>query len=151
MKGNRFEVFSPAVIQLAKTVQYLKSRKLAEHNLKGTNAICLCSILDSGEVGLSATELSKICEIDKAQVSRCMAELTEMDYVYRNDQEGRRYKQKYHLTEKGEAVAKDIDEASGYIQQTLRKGIAAENMDIFYQTMTKICENFTDLVSNEDQ
>lgn len=149
MKGNRFEVFSPAVLQLAKTVQYLKSSKLAEHGLKGTNAICLCSILDSKEVGLSATELSKICEIDKAQVSRCMAELTEMQYVYRNDLEGRRYKQKYQLTEKGKAVAIDIDETAARIQQTLRKDIAPEEIDRFYQTMTKICENFAELSKDE--
>ncbi|MBE6702986.1 MAG: MarR family transcriptional regulator [Ruminococcaceae bacterium] len=149
MQGNRFEVFSPAVIQLAKTVQYLKSRKLAEHHLKGTNAMCLCYILDSQGGGLSATELAKVCGIDKAQVSRCMAELTDLGYVYRNDMGGRRYKQKYQLTDKGLTVADDLDNASRDIQNTLRKGISTEDLDRFYRCLSKICENFSDLLNEQ--
>ncbi|MBQ8358054.1 MAG: MarR family transcriptional regulator [Clostridia bacterium] len=142
MQGNRFEIFSPAVLQLARTVQYLKSSKMAEYGLKGTNALCLCRILDSKEAGLTATELARVCEIDKAQVSRCMAELTEKGFVFRNDMEGRRYKQKYHLTEEGRAAAEDIDAAAKQVQKTIRKGITAEELDSFYRTLNKICDNF---------
>ena len=149
MQGNRFEVFSPAVIQLAKTVQYLKSRKLAEHKLKGTNAMCLCRIKDSKGVGLSATELAKTCEIDKAQVSRCMAELTDLGYVYRNDIEGRRYKLKYLLTEQGKAVAEDLDNSSNEVRAMLLKGVSAADVDQFYKTLSCVCNNFIEYLNEE--
>ena len=149
MQGNRFEIFSPAVLQLAKSVQYIKSRKLAEYDLKGTNALCLCKILDSKDEGLTATELAFTCDIDKAQVSRCMAELTEKGYVYRNDMGGRRYKQKYHLTEEGKTIAEDIDSVAAKVQKTLRRGITAEELDSFYLTLNQICENFGDLLGKE--
>lgn len=146
MQGSRFEVFSPAVLQLAKAVQYIRSRKMAEYGLKGTNAMCLCSILDSEQGGLTATELAKVCEIDKAQVSRAMAELTELEYVFRNDEGGRRYKQKYQLTAGGKAAATDIENAAAHIQSTLRRGLKSEELDSFYATLAKICDNFSELL-----
>ena len=142
MKNNRFEIFAPSVLQLAKTVQQIKSRKMAEYDLKGTNAHCLCEILDSGEEGLTAAELSARCEIDKAQVSRCMAELIERKLAYRNDAEGRRYKQKYRLTEAGVAIAKDIDAMAQNVRATIRRGISEAEMENFYRTLQSICDNF---------
>lgn len=141
MRRNQFEIFSSSVLQLAKTVQQIKSRKMAEYGLKGTNALCLCEIMESGEEGLSATELSHCCEIDKAQVSRCMNELIEKGFVYRNDLMGRRYKQKYRLTSSGLDVAQDIDATVQRLQKVLRKGLSAEDVDHFYRTLDVFCEN----------
>lgn len=141
MRRNQFEIFSSSVLQLAKTVQQIKSRKMAEYGLKGTNTLCLCEILESGEAGLSATELSQSCEIDKAQVSRCMNELIEREYVYRNDLMGCRYKQKYHLTPSGLAVAQDINATIQRLQKVLRKGLSAEDVDHLYRTLDTLCEN----------
>ncbi len=148
MQGSRFEVFSPAVIQLSKAVQCIRSRKLAEYDLKGTNAMCLCNILDSEQGGLTATQLAKVCDIDKAQVSRAMAELTDLGLVFRDDEGGRRYKQKYQLTEKGKAAAIDIEDTAARIQQTLRRGLKAEELDAFYAVLTKICDNFSNVLED---
>lgn len=141
MKENRFDIFSSSVLQVARSVQVLKSRKMAEYDLKGTNVLCLCVICRSEEKGLSATELSRECEIDKAQVSRCMKELIDKGLVYRNDQEGRRYKQKYILTEKGIEVAKDMIRTADRVQAVLRKGISADELERFYKTLQTVCEN----------
>ena len=145
MRHNRFEILSPSVLQLVKTVQSIKSRKMAEYDLKGTNALCLCEILNSGEEGLSATELARCCEIDKAQVSRCMKEMVDKGLIYRDDQDGRRYKQKYRLTEAGVAAARDIEDTSRSVQKTVHKGLSAEDMEAFYRITTIMCRNFAEL------
>ena len=88
MRSNRFEIFSTSVGQLVKAVTALKSRKMAKYGLKGTGALCLCQILES-ESGLTATELCRRGEIDKAQVSRCMNELSEKGLVHLEEQDGR--------------------------------------------------------------
>ncbi len=150
MRNNRFEIFSTSVSQLIKSVQSLKSKKMAQYGLKGTNALCLCQILESGS-GLTATELAKQGEIDKAQVSRCMAELIERKYVYRDDQNGRRYKQKYRLTPEGTAVATDINAVVGSIQATIRKDVTPEELDTFYRTLYKLCDNFHELLEKQKQ
>lgn len=150
MRNNRFEIFSTSVSQLIKAVQSLKSQKMAQYGLKGTNALCLCQIYES-ETGLTATELARQGEIDKAQVSRCMSELAERNYVYRDDRNGRRYKQKYRLTPEGMAVAADVNAVINSIQATIRKDVTPEELDIFYRTLYKLCDNFHELLEKQEQ
>lgn len=145
MRSNRFEIFSAAIGNLVKNVQNIKTRKMAEYQLKGTNAICLCQVLESAD-GLTATELAQRGEIDKAQVSRCMAELSEKGYIYRDDHDGRRYKQKYRLTEAGRAVAEDVKRTTDLIQSAVSKNISDEELEIFYKTLYKLCDNFDELL-----
>lgn len=145
MRNDHFEIFSTSVAQLVKAVQFLKSRKMAQYGLKGTNALCLCQILDS-EGGLTAGELSNLGEIDKAQVSRCMAELIEMGYIYREENEGRRYKQRYCLTPEGEAVAKDVTATINRVRAAVSKDVSDDDLDVFYGTLYKLCENFSELL-----
>jgi DNA-binding MarR family transcriptional regulator len=149
MRANHFEVFSTSIAQLIKAMQFLKSRKMAQYGLKGTTALCLCQILDS-EGGLTAGELAELGEIDKAQVSRSMAELSEKGFVTRGDEENRRYKLKYQLTPKGRAAAEDITAAVRRVQDTVSKDISDADLNIFYSTLYKLCENFAALLEEED-
>lgn len=145
MKIGSVELFSNAVSQLIKAMQFLKSRKMAEYDLKGTTCLCLCQIYESEE-GLNAGELAERGEIDKAQVSRCVAELTEKGFIYRDDREGRRYKQKYCLTDTGRLAAKDIVDSMERVQKAVRQGISDEEMEQFLSTLNTLCENFADLL-----
>lgn len=148
MKIGSFELFSNAVAQLIKAMQLLKSRKMAEYDLKGTTYLCLCQIYDS-ESGLNAGELAERGEIDKAQVSRCVAELTEKGFIYRDDRDGRRYKQKYCLTEQGRVAAQDIVNSVGRIQRAVSKGITDREMEQFLGVLNTLCENFSELLQTE--
>ena len=148
MRSNRFEIFSTSVGQLVKAVTALKSRKMAKYGLKGTGALCLCQILES-ESGLTATELCRRGEIDKAQVSRCMNELSEKGLVHLEEQDGRKYKQKYRLTSYGEMVARDVQKTAELLQSAVRKGISEEELEAFYRTLYKLCDNFDEVLSKE--
>ena len=150
MRSNRFEIFSTSILQLIRAVQQMKAQKMAQYDLKSTNALCLCQLLESGE-GLSAAELSRQGEIDKAQVSRCMAELTARGFVYRNDQDGRRYKQKYCLTAEGEAVATDVASELGKIQDAVQKDLTPEELSAFFDTLAQLCRNFEELLDEKKQ
>ena len=142
MKSNNFEIFSTGVSHLIKSIQQLKSRKMAEYGLKGTTALCLCQIFES-ETGLSAGELSERGEIDKAQVSRCMAELTEKGFVFRDARDGKQYRQKYCLTQKGKEVARDIVQSTSAIQARIRENVSDADMAIFYRVLDVLCDNFS--------
>ena len=128
MKSNNFELFSAGVTRLIKNIQQLKSQKMAEYGLKSTTALCLCCIWESKD-GLSAGDLSEQGEIDKAQVSRCMAQLIEMGFAYRDNRDGKQYRQKYCLTEKGAAVAKDIAQGTMDVQAHIRGEVSDEDME----------------------
>ncbi len=148
MKRDRFEIFSASVLRLVKSVQALKARKMAEYDLKGTNAAVLCRILESG-TGLTATELAATCEIDKAQVSRCVAELTEKGFVRRNTGAERRYKQKYILTAEGQRAALDVSRSIAEIEATVSKNITPAELDDFYRTLYRLCDNFEELLHRQ--
>ena len=145
MRTNRFEVFSTSIHQVIRAVQQLKSRKIAQYDLKGTGALCLCQLFES-EDGLSAAELARLAQIDKAQVSRCVGELTARGFIYRDDREGRRYKQKYRLTEEGHAVAADVSGEFGRIQNALETDVTPEELSAFFVTLQKLCGNFEELL-----
>ena len=148
MRTDHFEIFSTSVAQLVKAVQQLKNRKMAQYGLKGTNALCRCQILESDD-GLTAVQLSTQGEIDKAQVSRCMAELIEKGFAYREETEGRCYKQKYRLTPEGEIAAKDILATARRIQEAVGKDVSDDDLDVFYGTLYKLCENFSALLEEK--
>ena len=143
MKKNDFDLFSPELVRLAKKLHEMKNQKLAQHDIKVTNARCLCRIAASGEEGMSATQLSHMCDIDKAQISRCMLELIERQYVYRGEEEGKCYKQKYHLTEAGKRITDDLMASALEIRCVLGEGISDEEMTTFGDVLDRICSNFT--------
>ena len=140
MQGNRFEAFAPAVVQVARAVQYLKSRKLAEHDLKGTNAMCLCEIEMSGEVGLSAAELSRTCDIDKAQISRIVNELCSKGYITEPESENVNYRKRLKLTPLGRDTAEGINAAVAQIHSFVSGDIPENEISSFYATLDLICE-----------
>lgn len=148
MRNNRFELFSVSVCQLVRSVTALKNQKMAKYGLKGTGASCLCYILESPN-GLTAQELSKQGEIDKAQVSRCMSELIEKELAFLSGEEGKKYKRKYHLTARGEVVAKDIQNTSLLLQTAMSAGISDQDMEVFYRTLYRLCDNFDRMLAIE--
>ena len=147
MKNISFEMFSADIVKLIKCIQTLKSEKMTEYDLKGTTARCLCQIYAS-KVGMNAGELAAAGEIDKAQVSRCMAALTEKGLAYRETKDNHQYRQKYCLTETGELVARDIVESTTRIQRAVRHNIPAEDMETFYRVLHLLCQNYTDVLAN---
>ena len=141
MKNQRFETVLNNIGQLVKSLQAVKSQKMAQYGLKGTTCLCLCQIYRS-ENGLNAGELAVAGEIDKAQVSRCVSELAEKGFLYREDREGRRYKQKYRLTKKGMEVAADIVQTVDLLHNSLINGIAPEELAVFQRVLRCLCDNF---------
>ena len=149
MKNNpSFEMFSSDVSKLIKCIQTLKNNKMTEYDLKGTTARCLCRIFAS-EDGLNAGELAGEGEIDKAQVSRCMAALIEKGLAFREVKDNHQYRQKYRLTEVGTQVARDIVETTAQIQRTVRRNIPAEDMDTFYRVLHLLCQNYTEVLAGD--
>ncbi len=145
MKKHDLDLFSPELLRMTKKLHEQKNQKLAEHGIKITNARCLCRIAASGEEGVSATQLSQTCGIDKAQVSRCMLELTEKHLVYRGEEDGRCYKQKYHLTEEGKHITDDLLSSALRMREILGEGISDEELNGFCATLERICNNFCKL------
>jgi DNA-binding MarR family transcriptional regulator len=140
VKNIDFDLICIEVKRMLKSIQNMKNKKMSEYALKGSTAQCLCRIAQS-EQGLNAGEISARLKIDKAQVSRCMAELSERELVFRNTGEGKQYRQRYCLTEKGARVAADIARTSLDVRDQIGKGITEEDADAFYRVLEIMCRN----------
>ena len=142
MKTYGFESIASSLGRIIKGVQTIKSRKMAQYGLKGTTCACICYLYNREE-GLNAAELAQLAEIDKAQISRCTTELVEKGFIYREEREGRCYKQKYRLTKEGEAIARDIVQTIERLKLMVSEGISEEELQLFQSVLRRLEGNFS--------
>lgn len=141
MKTYGFESIASSLGRIIKGVQAIKTRKMAQYGLKGTTCACICHLYRSEE-GLNAAELAQLSESDKAQISRSTTELAEKGFIYRDEREGRCYKQKYRLTERGEEIASDLIHTIDQLKAAVGEGISEEEMQTFERVLFLLERNF---------
>jgi len=141
---DSFELFNTVIWRISKGIQKLKNREMAKFGLKGAHVMCLF-YLRRNEEGLTAAELSELCDLDKGAVSRTLTELEAKDYVScpeRKDGEGRRgYRAKVFLTDRGrqrmEAAIKGIEETVDRVG----RGLSEAEKAVMYRALSRISAN----------
>ena len=68
-----------------------------------------------------------------------------MGLVFRNERDGKQYRQKYCLTEKGRGVVEDIVRTSAQIRDRICRGVARQDEDAFYRVLEIMCRNSQEL------
>ena len=136
---DRFEDFSNLICAALKSLQKIKNHGMEPYGLGSTHTLCL-KRLNSSPEGVTRKELAETCEIDKAQVSRLIIELSEKGYVY-EESGGRGYRKKIFLTESGKMVAAEIDRKIRKVLRYVSGDIPNENIAVMYMTLETICEN----------
>jgi DNA-binding MarR family transcriptional regulator len=136
---DRFEDFSNLIGSAMKSLQKIKNHGMEPYGLGSTHTLCLKRLNASPE-GLTRKELSIECEIDKAQISRLVGELSEKGYV-RDKSETSGYRNKIVLTESGKRIADEIEQKVIRVLQYVSGDIPPERIEVLYQTLGTICEN----------
>ena len=85
--NDRFMRFSIAMETISKNVQKYKNEQLSPFGLKSMHLMFLYCLGQSDD-GLTATELSKSCGVDKAFISRMATDLRSMGYIGYADEDG---------------------------------------------------------------
>lgn len=147
---QRFETFVLSINRIYRCVQKIKSREMTELGLKGQHVMYLFQLRQYRE-GLTAAELSALCLEDKAAVSRAVARLEELGLVRLQDDGGRRrYRAKIRLTDAGDAAA---EKTVALIERAVQRGgdgLTGEQRRIFYQALSVIARNLSDICSVEE-
>ena len=136
-----FFVFSRMLSVAQKSLLKLKNGKMERYGLGSAHTMCLCRLYESTE-GLTKTRLAALCGVDKAQISRVIAELEEKEFVSANHKVSN-YRQKYRLTEPGRQITGEIMDAIAEINVFVSGSIPREDLEIFYRTLKTICDNLT--------
>ena len=135
---DNFSAIALSVEELIKNVNKIKSAKVSEFGIHMAHFNCLMHI-DLSTEGLSPTELSKDCGIDKAFVSRTTSDLLKGGFIKTNEKfnDGRKYRNKYILTEKGKEVIKEIK----MLFSDIGDKISEYEMRCFWRVVSTISES----------
>lgn len=136
---QRFEEFTSNISQAYKSIIKIKSHEMTEYGLKASNVTCLF-FLGKHEEGLTATELCSLCMEDKAAVSKSLAVLKEKGYVMQ-EEEDKKYKLKYFITEAGKKVYDEIGVIIGQVVCKVGEGLTDEERNVFYKALGIIVSN----------
>lgn len=139
MQEDRFDRFYSTLCCALKSIQKLKTKYMLPYGLSSAHTMCLRHLYSAPE-GLTRTKLSKLCDIDKAQVSRIVNELCSKGYITEPDSENINYRKRLRLTALGKATAEEINSSVNKIQQFVSGDIPTEQLEDFYSTLDLICD-----------
>ena len=141
MQEERFELFDVSVSLICKCLQKIKSDKMISYGLKGSHVLFMVQ-LDKEEDGLTASELSQAGHMDKAQISRVIAELTEKGLITKpSAYKGQKYKNRLRLTEASKKITHDLNDFIADAFKYVSGSIPKADLEVFYRTLFTISEN----------
>ena len=141
---DNFSTFALSFENIAKCINKIKSATISEFGIKAAHFDCMVHIDMSAE-GLTPTEISKDCGVDKAFVSRTTADLIKGGFIQTNQKfnDGRKYRNKYVLTEKGREVIKETKAMIEKYFADLNDRISEYEMSCFMRVILAISESAT--------
>lgn len=139
MEQDRFDNFYYHASCALKSIQKLKTKAMIPIGLTSAHTMCLRHLYAAPE-GLTRTRLVHLCDIDKAQVSRIINELSARGYVIETEDESINYKKRLKLTPMGKDIAEDINSLVLKINSYVSKDFTEEEIVNFYNVFDVICE-----------
>ncbi len=134
---SRYEQFTSVISGIYRYIQKIERDEMIKFGLKGSFAEYLTA-LARYEEGLTSSELSEICDKDKAAISRVVAEMEKTGVIYREATGGSLYRAKIKLTEKGKSAATHISERARLAVELAGKELDDETRAIFYAALGSI-------------
>ncbi len=139
---ERFKTFTVLIAKINRNIRRIKTEEMAEYDLKSPHVSCLYYLFK--EDGLTAKELSDICDEDKAAISRSIEQLEAVGYLRCNSPSGKRYKAKLELTDTGRDVANGIAEKIDGILDFVSTTMSEDERSSFYEKLVAISDTLED-------
>ncbi len=146
---ERYEKFTSLILNINRYILKIKNSQMHEFGLKGNQVQCLYFLFNE-EKGLNAKQLSEICEEDKAAISRTLKELESKGLVVLNE-ENKKYRNPYTLTQKGKELGKIIALKIDGIMDIASVGIREDERKILYSLLNKINDNLKNICESKGE
>ena len=140
---NQFDIFVYLISSLNRYIRKIKAEELAKYDLKGTQLMCLYYLgkLDK----ITAREICNLTGEDKSAISRALEFLESAELIKNEDEEGKKYKTFYVLTEKGEEVATCLGRKIDETIAGAGSGLTDEEREIMYRSLEIINNNLKEI------
>lgn len=137
---SRFESFVSSIACISRYIQKIERDVMVNYGLKGPHAQYLIA-MNRFPGGITAAQLSSICERDKAAVSRAIAELETAELVQRPDTASSGYRALLTLTKRGKQAAEQLIHTAERAVEQAGQGLTDENRAVFYTVFHQIAAN----------
>lgn len=137
---NRFETFVSSIASITRYIQKIERDVMAHYGLKGPHAQYLIA-MNRFPHGITAAQLSAVCERDKAAVSRAISELESAELIQRPKAENSGYRALLTLTERGKHAAGQLIRTAELAVEQAGQGLTEENRTVFYAAFHQIASN----------
>ena len=139
LQQDRFDKFSYLTSSAVKSIQKLKIKGMLPFGLTAAHTVCLRHIYNAPD-GITRTKLVRLCDIDKAQISRTINDLCSKGYVIETENENVSYRKRLKLTPMGKDTTEMINQKILAVNEFVSDDISEDELKIFYETLNKICE-----------
>ena len=137
---RRFEEFSYSISAIYHNIQKIERDEMDKYGLKGPHAQYLVAMIRCPE-GITAAQLSELCDRDKAAVSRALNELEKRGLIIRELANDTAYRALLKLTEKGSAAARFVCDKATQAVELAGKGLSEQDRATFYTVLNRIASN----------
>ncbi len=144
---ERFYIFTNHINSINRNIRRIKNIEMMEYDLKSPHVSCVYYLYKNKS--LSIKELTKLCDIDKAAISRTLDFLLNNDFIKIDDSENKSYKNDLFLTNKGVEVGKYISDKIDNILNIASKGLTEKEREILYKALDLIDNNLKNIVESE--
>ena len=149
MESERFVPFVLYTERISKNIKRLADAKMEPYGIRSAHIMCILQLAKSKE-GLSSAELSRVCGVDKAFVSRITSELMEKNYISRDigPKQGK-YKTKFLLTDEGVKIYNVMNDIINQFIQKTSKNTPVKKLETFYEVLNSI-DTELDKITNKE-
>lgn len=137
---TRFEQFSASVACIYRNIQKIERVEMAKYGLKGPHAQALLAMSHHPE-GVTSGELVKLCDKDKAAISRVVSELEKKNLLIREYAGSSAYRARLKLTDAGRTAAQFVSRRAQTAVEIAGQGLTDADRRIFYATLERIACN----------
>lgn len=141
---DRFENFSLAISEISKYWHKLAAEEMERYGLRSTHSIYILTMAKYPQ-GITATQICKYCNKDKADVSRMMAMMEQKGLVTKEGTNQNLYRGVFKLTENGRKAAEHVHHRANIAVEIAGKDLTEEKRNIFYEALESIVFNLREL------
>lgn len=156
LNEDRFDKFNHLTSSAIKSIHKLKAMGMLPFGLTAAHTMCLRHLYNYPD-GITRTKLVRLCDIDKAQISRIINDLCAKGYVVETENENINYRKRLKLSPLGKDTTEAINRKVLRVNEFVSEDIPDDQLKTFYDTLSIICDKLklaeseleNDLASNE--
>ena len=135
---SRYERLTSTIAEISRHINRISTAVMKEYGLRGSWAKYLL-VLKRHPAGITAARICNLCERNKADVSRSLAELEELGLISKLS--GGSYRARLALTERGVEIANKLEVRANELIAFVGNDISDCDRELLYTSLDSIAKN----------